>query len=72
MKGVNALGHAWDNIMSVLLDDPRLVSISHSDTRSDHPSLGSSINITLKSIQLLSSTSRDELTYLYDMQDAHE
>jgi hypothetical protein len=66
----NAPGLAWDNTKLVLLIDDHLVSISHSGTLSDHPSLGSFTSIILGSTRLLSFASR--VTNLNDMHNAHE
>jgi hypothetical protein len=60
------------NTTLVLLDDDHLVSISILVLDQIIHSSSLFISIILGSIQLLSSTSRDELTYLYDTQDAHE
>jgi hypothetical protein len=60
------------NTTLVLLNDDHLVSISHSGTLSDHPSLGSFTSIILRSTRLLFSASRDQLTNLNDMHNAHE
>jgi hypothetical protein len=62
--GGKCTGACLDNTRLVLLGDDHLTTIHCLGTCSDYPSSGSSISITLRLLQLLPFTSRDQLAYL--------